>query len=525
LQFVERLIKWAGGEIMNQVPTVSRQALSVVCALLLFLFPGGAVAMAQDAPQQPQQEAPPPGTPPAGPAWSPDQLANLVAPIALYPDQLLSQILVASTYPLELVEAQQWLQQNRNLQGQQLVDAARQQNWDPSIQALVVFPDVITRLTSNVQWTTDLGNAFLAQQADVMAAVQRLRREAMDSGRLRSGPQESVTTQDQNGQQAIVIQPSDPQVIYVPQYNPEYVWGPPVYGYYPPLWYPAVGFGFGWGPGIFCGGFFGGWGWPAWGWGFNWFGGGIFLNVGFFNHFGFHGYGYGHGYGGFGRGGFGRAAWTHDPAHRMGVPYANRTVANRFGGNFASRGAGAARSGFAGSRAFSGTASGTARSGFGGARAGSGFTSRGNAAQGAARSGGSGGWNHFGGTQPANRGGSAFAGSGHSAQAYRSAPSSGGNAYRSAPSYRSPSYGGNYGARNTPAYRSNPGFNGAYRSAPSYHGSAGGGSHGWSGGGGYHSSAPHASAPHASGGGGFHGGGGGGGSHGGGGGGSHGGRR
>jgi len=463
---------------MKQIQTVSRQALGAVCALLLFVFPGGAIAMAQDAPPQnaPQQEAPPPGTPPAGPAWSPDQLANLVAPIALYPDQLLSQILVASTYPLELVEANQWLQQNRNLQGQQLVDAARQQNWDPSIQALVVFPDVIGRLTSNVQWTTDLGNAFLAQQADVMAAVQRLRREAMNSGRLRSSPQESVTTQDQNGQQAIVIQPADPQVIYVPQYNPAYVWGPPVYGYYPPLWYPSIGFGFGWGPGIFCGGFFGGWGWPAWGWGFNWFGGGIFLNVGFFNHFGFHGYGFGHGYGG-----FGHAMWAHNPAHRMGVPYASRAVANRFGGNFGGRGVAAARSGF------------------GGARAGSNFAGHA-ATSGAARYGG---WNHFAGTQPANRGGSAFAGSGHS------------------------SYGGNYGARNTPAMRSNPGYGSGYRSTPSYRGNAGAGSHGWSGGGGYHASAPHASAPHASaphasGGGGFHGGGGGG-FHGGGGG--HGGRR
>ena len=106
---------------------------------------------------------------------SPAQLENIVAPIALYPDPLLGQVLAASTYPLEVVQAQQWMQQNGNLHGQQLMNAARQQNWDPSVQALVAFPDVMTSLTRDVQWTTDLGNAFLAQQNDVMAAVQRMR--------------------------------------------------------------------------------------------------------------------------------------------------------------------------------------------------------------------------------------------------------------------------------------------------------------------------------------------------------------
>ena len=144
--------------------------------------------MAQQ-PVPPAQNAPPPAQ-----ALSPEQLDTLLAPIALYPDSLLSQVLVASTYPLEVVEAAQWLAQNRNLQGQQLVDAARQQNWDASIQALVVFPDVLNRLNSDIQWTTDLGNAFLAQQADVMNAVQRLRARAQAAGRLGSNPQQTVTT-------------------------------------------------------------------------------------------------------------------------------------------------------------------------------------------------------------------------------------------------------------------------------------------------------------------------------------------
>ena len=155
---------------------VSRQVFRIIYVLLLL---SACAALAQ-------QPAPPePAPPQAGTAQplSPDQLASLVAPIALYPDSLLSQVLVAAGYPLEIVEAGQWLQQNGNLKGAQLVDAARQQNWDPSIQALVVFPDVVTRLNSDIRWTTDLGNAFLAQQGDVMDAVQRLRSQGSQAGK------------------------------------------------------------------------------------------------------------------------------------------------------------------------------------------------------------------------------------------------------------------------------------------------------------------------------------------------------
>jgi hypothetical protein len=271
---------------------------------------------------------------------TPDELANLVAPVALYPDSLLSQVLVAATYPLEIVEAAQWLQQNRNLRGAQLVEAARQQNWDASIQALVVFPDVLNRLNSDIRWTTDLGNAFLAQQGDVMNTVQRLRAQASQAGRLRSNSQETVTTQTEGGQQAIEIQPADPQVVYVPVYNPAYIWGPPADGFYPPLFYPEIGFGFGFGAGIYIGGFFGGLGWGGWGWGPNWFGGGLYLNNSFFHRYGFNDF---HG------GGFqGRSAWAHDPAHRLGVPYSNRALSNRYRGAAGAagvRGAAGARAG------------------------------------------------------------------------------------------------------------------------------------------------------------------------------------
>ncbi len=254
-------------------------------------------------------------------------MENLVAPIALYPDPLLSEVLAASTYPLEVVEAGQWLQQNRNLQGPQLIEAAKRQNWDPSVQALAAFPDVVVQLNRDIQWTTDLGNAFLAQQADVMDAVQRLRAQARDNGRLATTPQQTVTTQTQDGQSAIAIQPADPQVIYPPVYNPAYVWGPPAYGAYPPLSYPPVSSGFGYGLASFIGTLFTGLlSWGGWGWGLSWLTHGLFLNNLFFSHFGFGGLG-----GGFGGGGFGgTSVWAHSPIHRLGVPYPNHAVAARF---------------------------------------------------------------------------------------------------------------------------------------------------------------------------------------------------
>jgi hypothetical protein len=256
------------------------------------------------------------------PVLSSDQLDDLVAPIALYPDQLLAQVLAASTYPIEVVEAQQWLQQNRALQGTQLMDAARQQNWDPSVQAMIAFPNVLALLNCDIRWTTDLGNAFLAQQADVMNAVQRLRARARDNGRLASTPQQTVT-QDQS---AIEIQPANPQIIYVPSYNPAYVWGPPAYGAYPSLGYPDTGYGFGFNPGVLIGALFSGLlSFGGWGWGLNWLTHVLSLNNLFFGHFGFGGLG-----GGFGSGLAARSVWAHNPAHRLGVAYPNHFAAAHF---------------------------------------------------------------------------------------------------------------------------------------------------------------------------------------------------
>jgi uncharacterized membrane protein YgcG len=278
---------------------------------------------AQQMPQQqfPQQQ-------PAQPAqqiMGPEQLNNLVAPVALYPDPLLGQILVAATYPLEIVEANQWMQANGGLRGQALLDAAKQQPWDPSVQTLVATPEVLARLAQNIRWTTDLGNAFLAQQADLMNAVQTMRARAQNRGMLNSSPQETVSMQNTAGQSAIAIQPADPQELYVPEYNPAYVYGPPVWGYYPPMYYPS---GFFFGPPINFGFCFAGWGgWGLFGWGPNWFARTILLNGLFFGRF-FHGiYGFGAGYHG-----SGFSVWAHDPGHRMGVAYPNRQLAARYQG-------------------------------------------------------------------------------------------------------------------------------------------------------------------------------------------------
>jgi len=306
------------------------RVLPIGCIVIL-------LATAVVAQQLPPAQQPPPAAATQQPLLTQPQLEDLVAPIALYPDNVLSQILAASTYPLEIVEAQQWLTQHKNLTGKKLIDEAQKQNWDPSVQALVVFPDVLMRLNQDVRWTTDLGNAFLAQQADVMAAIQQMRVKAQGNGKLQSGPQETVNTVTENGQSAVQITPTDPGQIYVPNYNPEWVWGPPVYGAYPPWVYPPIDYGFGFFPyvdaGLYFGGGWGLWGW-GWGWGPNWFGGGIFLNVGFFHRFGFRDY----------HPGFGNV-WVHDPGHRLGVPYANRGVSQRFAANNFRGGAGGFRGG------------------------------------------------------------------------------------------------------------------------------------------------------------------------------------
>ena len=203
----------------------------------------------------------------------PDQLDSLVAPIALYPDPLLAQTMAASTYPLEIIQLQQWLARNPGVKDKALVDAVAKQQWDPSIQAMAALPDVVKRLADDIQWTTDLGNAFLAQQSDVMDAVQRMRKKAQGTGNLKSSEQQKVETKVIESKSVIVVEQANPQVVYVPSYDPVVVYGPPVYPYppiyYPPAGYYAAGMAISFGLGIAMGAAWGGgWGWGA-GWGNN----------------------------------------------------------------------------------------------------------------------------------------------------------------------------------------------------------------------------------------------------------------
>jgi len=359
----------------NLIVHAIREFTALLCVVVL--VPGNAVAVQTQQPTAPTQQ-------PAA-KLPPEQLDSLVAPIALYPDPMLSQTLVASTYPLEVIQLKQWLDQHKDLKDKALVDAVEKQNWDPSIQAMAALPDVVKQLADNIKWTADLGNAFLAQQNDVMDAVQRMRKKANDAGNLKSTEQQKVETKVVESKQVIVIEQANPQVVYVPSYNPTVVYGPPVYPY-PPIYYPppgyyAAGMAISFGIGIAMGAAWGG----GWGWGCGW-GGNNDITINRNNNFnrntnvgggnrasqlparaggaggvggagGLGGAGGVGGVGGAGRpggvggaggvggiGGVGGAGnrpsqlpsggntWQHNPQHRGGAPYSDRATADRFGG-------------------------------------------------------------------------------------------------------------------------------------------------------------------------------------------------
>lgn len=218
----------------------------------------------------PPQDAPPAPIPAS-------QIDSLVAPIALYPDALVAQVLAASTYPNEVVEADQWLKDHSSLQGSALAEAVNQQSWDPSVQALTQFPSVLDQMANNLSWTSALGDAFYNQQADVMASVQRLRAQAKAAGNLKSTSQMTVV---QQSPQTIVIAPANPQVVYVPTYNPTVVYGTP---YYPPGYSTGavvatgiISFGVGMAVGAAMSNSCCGWGWNNWN--SNWHGGTVVYN-------------------------------------------------------------------------------------------------------------------------------------------------------------------------------------------------------------------------------------------------------
>jgi hypothetical protein len=195
-------------------------------------------------------------------------LDQLLAPVALYPDALLAQVLTSATSPAQVTEMNSWLQQNKHLQGTQLQEAAQQKGFDASFIALALFPDVIDLLSSQIGWTTELGTAFLSDPKGVMNSVQKLRAQAQAAGNLKASPQQSVKTENQNGQQIIVIQPANPQVVYVPVYNPQTVYYPP------PSDATAVLLGFGLGIAIGAAMsnnayYYAPYGWGAWGMGWH----------------------------------------------------------------------------------------------------------------------------------------------------------------------------------------------------------------------------------------------------------------
>lgn len=235
-----------------------KQILSIcLCsALALATVPGGmAYAEDQTTPSTPYLSANP----------TAQQLQQLVAPIALYPDSLIAQILAASTYPDQVVEADRWLQGHTDLKGDQLAQAVNQQDWDPSVKALTEFPSVLANMDKNLSWTSSLGDAYINHQKDVMDAIQDMRKKAKKSGNLKSTSQVNVSQKGPD----VVIEPANPDVVYVPEYNPWLVYGyaiPPWPGWY---WYPGlywtgpgIAFGVGFGIGLFAGF---GWGWGHWG--------------------------------------------------------------------------------------------------------------------------------------------------------------------------------------------------------------------------------------------------------------------
>jgi hypothetical protein len=365
-----------------------------------------------------------------------DQLDSLVAPIALYPDPLLAQVLAASTYPLEIIQLQQWLAKNKDLKDQALADAVKKQNWEPSVQAMAALPEVVKRLADDIRWTTDLGNAFLAQQSDVMDSVQRMRKKAQDKGNLKTTEQQKVETKVIEEKTVIVVEQTNPQVVYVPSYDPVYVYGPPIYPY-PPIYYPpyygaglAISFGVGLAIGAAWGG---GWGWGC-GWGHN------DIDVDINNNFNRNtnvnrgGDRTNVGSGNRGNAGGGNK-WQHNAQHRGAAPYADRGTAQKFGGtargdSMANRQASARQSiSQQGGRVSSGTMD-------------RGAGSRGGASAGSMnRGGGSAGGDRVGNrsvSPSSNRGSSAFGGA--------SSRTSGSSA-RSSSSRGSSSFGGGGGGR------------------------------------------------------------------------------
>jgi len=254
--------------------------------------------------------------PSAPKSFSQEELDQLLAPIALYPDELLAQVLMASTYPLEIVLAERWVKANPGVKGKALEDALQNQPWDPAVKSLTVFPQVLTMMSEKLDWTQKLGDAFLAQQKDVMATAQALRAKAVAQGSLKDSKEQKIITEAQNNTTIIKIEPVNPEVVYVPTYNPTVVYGAWPYPAYPPYyWYPP-GYGYPYGGallGFTAGVIIGG---ALWG-NCNWGGGNVNINVNRYNNFN--------------RSNISNGNWNHNVNHRGAVPYRDKGVAQQYG--------------------------------------------------------------------------------------------------------------------------------------------------------------------------------------------------
>ena len=254
------------------------------------------------------------------PVFKAEELEQILAPVALYPDSLLTQILMAATYPLEIVNADRWTKQNKDKKGDALAKALEAQPWDPSVKSLVNFPQVLAMMSEKLDWTQKVGDAFLAQQKDVMGTIQKLRHKAQESGNLKTTKEQVVKVE----QEVIIIESASPQVVYVPSYNPTVVYGAWPYAAYPPYSYAYPGYP--WGAGLaFAGGVAVG---AAWGyaWGHsNWHGGDVDVNVNRNTNINnnidrskYQGQGQGQG------------KWQHDAGHRGGVAYKDQGTAQKY---------------------------------------------------------------------------------------------------------------------------------------------------------------------------------------------------
>src|SRR5262245_15179318 len=286
--------------------------LAQLLALILFVF----FAQAANTQGQPAQA---PASTAGDQPLKPEQIDALVSPIALYPDTLLAEVLMASTYPLEVVQAARWMEQNKNLKGDALKAEVDKQGWDESIKSLTATPDALKMMSAQLDWTQKLGDAVLAQQADVMDSVQRLRAKADANNKLQSTKEQKVTKKSEGGKQYIVIEPTDPQTVYVPSYNPQVVYGAWPYPAYPPYYWATPYPGYIAGAAIATGLAFGaGYAVGRWASGGNYWGGGVNwgnnninvnrpvnINTGGNN-------------------------WNHNVDHRHGVRYNNNDVANKF---------------------------------------------------------------------------------------------------------------------------------------------------------------------------------------------------